>query len=67
MRTQRIRQGYVREEEAAAFLGLEPATFSDWRYRKKSGAPPCVRFGRAVRYSIPALEAYAAQSTVQPE
>ena len=53
---------YVSTESAAEFLGISPRTLEGWRVRKSEGAPPFVKFGRAVRYSIDSLVEFAEQN-----
>lgn len=48
---------YLKEKEAAAYLGIAPATLSRWRWSKKG--PVFRKFGGAVRYALPDVEAYA--------
>jgi hypothetical protein len=52
----------ITEHAAAKILGLKVTTLRDWRFRKLG--PPFCRFGRAIRYSTRALEAYANQCEV---
>jgi len=40
--------------DAAEYLGLEPGTLENWRYNEKG--PPCVKFGRLVRYDLKDLD-----------
>lgn len=39
---------------AAAYLGFEPGTLENWRYKKKG--PRCVRMGKSVRYDLRDLD-----------
>jgi len=51
---------FVTEKDAADLFGLSPKTLLSWRLR---GLGPVVtRFGRAVRYSLRDLDAFAAKS-----
>lgn len=54
---------YLREGDAAAFLGLSPKTLSRWRWAGGRG-PSYGKFGSAVRYSIADLERFAAGAEV---
>ena len=44
------------EKQAAALLKLSVKCLQGWRVR--GGGPPFVKLGRAVRYEVPALEAF---------
>lgn len=46
----------INEREAATLLGLSVKCLQGWRLR--GGGPPFVKLGRAVRYEVPALEAF---------
>lgn len=48
---------YLTAKQAAHFLGLSARTIDDMRYKKKG--PRFVRVGRAIRYHIRDLEAFA--------
>lgn len=53
---------FLRETEAAEFLGLAPKTLSRWRW---AGRGPAFRkFGSAVRYSVEDLTRFAIGSAV---
>lgn len=39
---------------AATYLDLEQGTLENWRYQRKG--PPCVKFGRLVRYDLKDLD-----------
>lgn len=56
---------WLTQEEAAKFLGLSPATLQSWRSRKKG--PPYARFGRAVKYRLADLRAWAEAQVKKPE
>jgi len=43
-------------KKAAEYLGMEPGTLENWRYR--SEGPPVVRLGKAVRYDLKDLDAW---------
>lgn len=54
------------EADAAAYLGLSPATLSRWRWQGDRG-PAWVRFsGRAVRYRLAELDAFIERAEVRP-
>ncbi len=52
---------WLRTEDAAARLGLKPPTLE--KLRVTGGGPQFAKFGRAVRYSLDALDAWAAERT----
>jgi excisionase family DNA binding protein len=47
-------------QEAAAFLGVKPATLEAWRLNRRH-VIPYIRLGRAVRYRQSDLQAYVEQ------
>jgi hypothetical protein len=47
---------YVREREAADYMGVKVATLRAWRLRRSKNGPPFTRVGRMVMYPIAALE-----------
>jgi hypothetical protein len=47
---------YVREREAAAYMGVKVATLRAWRLLRSKNGPPFTRVGRMVMYPIAALE-----------
>jgi hypothetical protein len=49
---------YVRDVEAAAFLGVSVWTLRGWRSRGNPLGPPVTRIGRMVMYSVNELEKY---------
>ena len=49
--------GYVDEAYAAEYLGIQKQTLSVWRL--KGCGPAFYKFGRAVRYKLSELDAYA--------
>jgi hypothetical protein len=51
---------FVAEQRAAEILGLSVKTLRGWRLR--GDGPRYAKFGRAVRYAISDLEAFAAAS-----
>lgn len=46
----------INEREAATLLRLSIKCLQNWRVR--GGGPPYIRLGRAIRYEVPALEAF---------
>lgn len=51
---------FVDTQEAARRLGLSLSTLEKYRFHRVPDAPPYVRIGRAVRYRVTDLEAWAA-------
>jgi predicted DNA-binding transcriptional regulator AlpA len=58
-------QRYVRDIEAAEFLGVSVFTLRSWRSRGEPCAPPVTRMGRMVMYSMKGLEQFMEQRTVE--
>lgn len=52
---------FVDTAEAARRLGLSLSTLEKYRFHHVADAPPFVRIGRAVRYRVSDLEAWAAE------
>ncbi|MEG3093169.1 helix-turn-helix transcriptional regulator [Sphingomonas sp. PB1R3] len=53
---------FLREADAAAYLGLSPKTLSRWRWAQCG--PTFRRFGTSIRYAIEDLEAFIANAEV---
>lgn len=51
---------FIDTAEAARRLGLSISTLEKYRFHRVPDAPPFVRLGRAVRYRVSDLEAWAA-------
>jgi Helix-turn-helix domain len=47
---------YVREREAADYMGVKVATLRAWRLLRSKNGPPFTRVGRMVMYPMAALE-----------
>lgn len=45
--------------EAAAYLGFDPGTLENWRYKQRG--PRWVRIGRTIRYDQADLDAWIAE------
>jgi len=58
-------QRYVRESEAASFLGVSVFTLRAWRSRGGPCSPPVTRMGRMVMYPMRELERFMEQRTVE--
>jgi predicted DNA-binding transcriptional regulator AlpA len=56
---------YVREKEAAAFLGVSVFTLQSWRSRGEPCSPPVTRMGKMVMYSMKGLEQFMEQRIVE--
>lgn len=52
---------FLKRQEAANHLNLKISTLEAWAVR--GGGPPMVKFGRAVRYRLSDLEAWANSQT----
>jgi len=57
---------YIRENQAAAFLGVSVWTLRSWRSKMSRLAPPFTRIGTMVMYSVKELEQYMEARTVEP-
>lgn len=56
---------YIREKEAAAFLGMSVYTLQSWRSRGNPASPPVTKVGGMVMYSVKGLEKYMEERTVE--
>jgi predicted DNA-binding transcriptional regulator AlpA len=56
-------QRYVRDVEAAKYLGVSPATLRSWRSKRLTSGPPVTRMGNMVMYSLKSLEQYMEERT----
>jgi hypothetical protein len=52
---------FVNEKVAADYIGLKPPTMQKMRYR--GNGPPFAQFGRAIRYNLGDLYAWATSRT----
>ena len=50
------RKQYVREREAAEYMGVKVSTLRAWRLLRSKNGPPFTRVGRMVMYSMTELE-----------
>ena len=50
------RKNYVREREAAEYMGVSVAALRSWRLLRSKNGPPFIRVGRMVMYSMTELE-----------
>lgn len=55
---------YIREKEAAAFLGVSVFTLQSWRSRGETSSPPFTKVGSMVMYSVTDLERFMDERTV---
>ena len=57
---------YLTEHEAAAYLGLQRGTLSNWRSQRRG--PEYVRLGggRVIRYKLADHEAFATRDPIDP-
>ena len=56
---------YVRDIEAAAFLGISAFTLRSWRSKGEPCSPPVTRIGKMVMYSVKELEQFMEQRTAE--
>jgi predicted DNA-binding transcriptional regulator AlpA len=56
---------YVREKEAAKYLGVSAATLRSWKSKRSPSGPPVTRMGKMVMYSVKELERYMEERTVE--
>ena len=56
---------YIREKEAAAFLGVSVFTLQGWRSRGTGGGPRVTKVGGMVMYSMKELEVYMEMRTIE--
>ena len=55
---------YVRDIEAAAFLGVSAHTLRAWRSRGEPSGPPFAKIGSMVMYSLKELERFMEMRTI---
>ena len=58
-------QRYVRDVEAAKYLGVSAATRRSWRSKRSPSGPPDTRMGKMVIYSVRGLEQFMEERTVE--
>lgn len=56
---------YVREKEAAAFLGVSVSALRSWRAKRSPSGPAVTRIDRMVMYSMKELEQFKEQRIVE--
>jgi hypothetical protein len=56
---------YVREKEAAAFLGVSVSALRSWRSKRSPSGSPVTRIDRMLLYSMKELERYMELRTVE--
>ena len=56
---------YVREKEAARFLGVSVSALRDWRSRRPPSGPPVTKLDKMVMYSVKELERYMEERTAE--
>lgn len=57
-RASSVHKHYVREREAAEFMGVKVSTLRAWRMRRSKTGPPFTRVGRMILYPVAELEAH---------
>ena len=55
---------YVREGEAAKYIGVSVSTLRSWRTKRSKNGPPYTRLGRLVTYRIAELDGHMKARTV---
>jgi predicted DNA-binding transcriptional regulator AlpA len=56
---------YVREREAAGFLGVSVSALRSWRGKRSPSSPPFTKVGGMVMYSVKELEQFMEERTVE--
>jgi predicted DNA-binding transcriptional regulator AlpA len=54
----RERTRYVREGEAAKYIGVTVSTLRSWRTKRSKNSPPYTRLGRMVMYPVAELDGH---------
>ena len=62
----RDRIRYVREGEAAKYIGVSVSTLRSWRTKRSKNGPPYTRLGRLVMYPFAELDEHMKARTVPP-
>jgi hypothetical protein len=57
---------YIRERDAARYMGISVATLRSWRLRRSNNGPPFTRIGRMVMYPMAGLENHMQERQVPP-
>ena len=50
---------FINTSEAARLLGVSPSTLEKWRFYNVPDRPQAIRLGRAIRYKVDDLRAWA--------
>ncbi len=58
---------WLTSEQAGRRLGLGVNTLAEWRCERRVNQPPFAKFGKAVRYRITALDAWADSQVVRAD
>jgi predicted DNA-binding transcriptional regulator AlpA len=58
------RRKYVREREAAEYMGVKVSTLRAWRLLRSNNGPPFTRVGRIVMYPMAELEEHMREGMV---
>jgi len=62
----RERTRYVREGEAAKYIGVTVSTLRSWRTKRSKNSPPYTRLGRMVMYPVAELDGHMRARIVSP-
>lgn len=57
-RPSNVQRHFVREREAAEYIGVKVTTLRAWRMHRSNSGPPFTRVGRMVMYPVAELEAH---------
>ena len=60
------RTRYVREGEAAKYIGVTVSTLRSWRTKRSKNSPPYIRLGRMVMYPVAELDGHMRARLVSP-
>lgn len=63
-----LKTHWLTSEQAGLRLGLGRNTLAEWRCDRRTNQPPFAKFGgKALRYSVAALDAWAQAQVVDPK
>lgn len=58
------RRRYVREQEAAKYIGVSVSALRSWRTKRSKNGPPFTRLGKMVLYPVAQLDEHMRTRTV---
>jgi predicted DNA-binding transcriptional regulator AlpA len=59
------RKRYVREKEAAQYMGVSVSALRSWRIKRSNNGPPYTRLGRMVLYRVSEIDEHMQTRTVE--